>query len=144
MGIFCPINSLLIGSRLDTDIYTKSCRLAFTGTLQNSLRDCQPEALQHIRIYQEKTKQGTVDRIMNDDVILVTKLFKRESNISPFLSLVVLFPDSGRKGTLDSSFGKSGKVKIRLHGSGPTPKVKDKAVLRFKKYLFNKSVKLVQ
>ena len=51
---------------------------------------------------------------------------------------------SGRKGTLDSSFGKSGKVKIRLHGSGPTPKVKDKAVLRFKKYLFNKSVKLVQ
>lgn len=109
-------NCLLIGSKLDTDIHTSSCRLAFWGHLLESLEDKNySTVLPRLKIYKEKCKRGVVDRASNQYEVIGKNMFKKETNIQLFVGLQVEL-STGEVGVIESSFGQSGKVKIRIPG----------------------------
>lgn len=160
-------HSLVIGSKLDVDIHTNTCRLAFHGRLLESISDKNYTAnvMPNLKVYKNKMKTGIVDRVVNDFEVIGKCMFKKETNVEQFVGLKVQL-SSGENGIIDSSFGKSGKVKIRiLEGLNKTtldmfPKKKLKSfeatktdsanpehvkfVLSFIDYIFNKQKKIIQ
>lgn len=107
---------LVIGSKLDTDIQTSSCRLAFWGHLLESIEDKNySTVLPRLRIFKEKCKRGVVDRASNQYEVIGRNMFKKETNIQIFVGLQVEL-STGEVGVIESSFGQSGKVKIRIPG----------------------------
>jgi len=107
--------SVVIGSRLDTDIHSNTCRLAFKGTMLNFMRDKNyaDTILPSLKVFKNKSKSGVVERASNEYEVIVKDLFKKETNISLFTGLKVEL-SSGEKGTIEGSFGQSGKVKVRI------------------------------
>ena len=80
--------------------------------------------LKGIRVYKTKRKTGKLERIEkgSETTCIASGFFKKDSDISKFVGLNV-YPtggDGGSKtpvGTLVSSFGKSGKVKVEFDSS---------------------------
>nr|CAD7570204.1 unnamed protein product [Timema californicum] len=109
---------LVIGSKLDKDIYTNTCRLAFHGTLLKGFDDKSYATmiLPRLKVYKEKCKTGIVERLTSENDVIVIKMFKKESNLQVFIGLKV-FLTTGEEGIIDSSFGQSGKVKVHIPGS---------------------------
>jgi len=107
---------LVIGSKLDTDIQTSSCRLAFWGHLLESIEDKNySTVLPRLKIYKEKCKRGVIDRASNQYEVIGKNMFKKETNIQLFVGLQVEL-STGEVGVIESSFGQSGKVKIHIAG----------------------------
>jgi selenocysteine-specific elongation factor len=108
---------LVIGSKLDTDIYTNTCRLAFWGRLLEGIdvKSYSSTVLPRLKIYKEKCKSGIVDRASNQYEVIGKNMFKKETNIQLFVGLQVEL-STGETGSIESSFGQSGKVKIRIPG----------------------------
>ena len=107
---------LVIGSKLDTDIQTSSCRLAFWGYLLESIEDKNYSTLlPRLKIYKEKCKHGVIDRASNQYEVIGKNMFKKETNIQLFIGLRVEL-STGEVGVIVGSFGQSGKVKIRIPG----------------------------
>lgn len=87
--IICPMNSGIIGSKLDTDIRiviiiliiikkkkdSNTCRIAFYGKLITSLDINNSEEMQKLKIFKWKEKEGTIDR-----VIFIILLLKKLDN----------------------------------------------------------------
>ncbi|UYV70316.1 hypothetical protein LAZ67_7002496 [Cordylochernes scorpioides] len=109
--ILCP-GSLIIGSHLDYDIHSKSCRLAFHGQV---LQLGGPELLPALRVFKVKSKEGMVDRMSSPHDIIVRNLFKKETNLKLFQSLPVVL-STGEQGAVEGWFGQSGKVKVHIPG----------------------------
>nr|CAD7438167.1 unnamed protein product [Timema bartmani] len=109
---------LVIGSKLDKDIYTNTCRLAFHGTLLTGFDDKSytTTILPRLKVYKEKCKTGIVERLTSENDVIVIKMFKKETNLQVFIGLKV-FLTTGEEGIIDSSFGQSGKVKVHIPGS---------------------------
>ncbi|KAJ6635921.1 Insulin-like receptor, partial [Pseudolycoriella hygida] len=61
----------------------------------------------------EKSKEGRIQRIVNGEEIIVDQMFKRNSNRQLFVGLCVQLT-SGECGIIDSAFGSTTKVKVRL------------------------------
>lgn len=63
--VTCPRLCLVIGSRLDADIHTNMCRLAFHGVLLHGLEDKNyaESFLPRLRVYKLKHKHGLVERV---------------------------------------------------------------------------------
>lgn len=77
---FLP-SGLLIGSRLELDSNAvKTCRIAFSGTLQNA-SFYPPNKLQ---VLKDKSKTGTVERLHDPNTLIVKNLFKKETNFELF------------------------------------------------------------
>ncbi|UYV70313.1 EEFSEC [Cordylochernes scorpioides] len=110
--ILCP-GSLIIGSHLDYDIHSKSCRLAFHGQV---LQLGGPELLPALRVFKVKSKEGMVDRMSSPHDIIVRNLFKKETNLKLFQSLPVAL-STGEQGAVEGWFGQSGKVKVHIPGT---------------------------
>jgi selenocysteine-specific elongation factor len=110
-------NCLIIGSKLDTDIHTNTCRLAFWGRLLEGIEDksYSSTVLPRLKIYKEKCKCGIVDRASNQYEVIGKNMFKKETNIQLFVGLKVEL-STGESGVIESSFGQSGKVKIHIPG----------------------------
>lgn len=110
-------NCLVIGSKLDTDIHTNTCRLAFWGHLLEGIEDknYSSTVLPRLKIYKEKCKFGIVDRASNRYEVIGKNMFKKETNIQLFVGLQVQL-STGEAGIIESSFGQSGKVKIHIPG----------------------------
>ncbi|CAG2054101.1 unnamed protein product, partial [Timema podura] len=106
---------LVIGSKLDKDIYTNTCRLAFHGTLLTGFDDKSytTTILPRLKVYKEKCKTGIVERLTSENDVIVIKMFKKETNLQVFIGLKV-FLTTGEEGIIDSSFGQSGKVKVHI------------------------------
>ncbi|XP_066992085.2 selenocysteine-specific elongation factor isoform X2 [Anabrus simplex] len=106
---------LVIGSKLDIDIHSTTCRLAFHGRLLEGFGDKNyaTSVLPKLKVYREKCKQGIVERSLDSDNVIVKNMFKKETNIQLFTGMKVAL-STGEKGLIDSSFGLSGKVKIRI------------------------------
>lgn len=140
-------NSLLIGSKLDSDIHANSCRLAFYGNAQHLLtdKDYHNSVLPDLKIYKIKTREGTVERVVNDYEVIGVQMFKKETNIQNFVGLKVKL-STGEDGIIDGSFGKSGKFKVRIPGGLKNEFCKDdvKIVLYFKRYIYDKNKKMIQ
>uniref|UniRef100_A0A2L2YM74 Selenocysteine-specific elongation factor n=1 Tax=Parasteatoda tepidariorum TaxID=114398 RepID=A0A2L2YM74_PARTP len=150
-------NSTYIASRLETDIHANLCRLAFHGKIL-SARKSDTEIFSSLKVYNEKMKEGVVDRMVNDYQVIVRDLFKKETNIQIFINLKVTL-STGEAGVIEGSFGQSGKVNVRIPNglnSGTKSQLslqkKDKTIqnnpirvtLKFKKFLYGTKKNIFQ
>ena len=152
--IWAPQHAILIASKLDMDVHSSSCRLAFWGQLQWTA--CSPnyaiEQLTHFRVYKNKLKQGSVQRLVSNQEIIVQNLFKKAGNRDVYLGKRIEL-STGEQGVIASTFGQTSKVKItfsqslkpetlQLLSAGRLADVL--VLLKFKKYVFNKDHRLLQ
>ena len=117
--VTCSHNCLVIGSRLDADIHTSSCRLAFHGKLLLPISDPKyPQTvLPSLKVYKNKKKEGVVERKTDEYTVVCRGLFKKETNMEAFVGLKVTL-STGEQGQIEGSFGQSGKFKVRVPGEG--------------------------
>lgn len=68
--ISCRADSLVIGSRLDSDIHSATCRLAFSGKVQlhTNTSDYKTVFLPQIKIHKPKVRTGVAD-MMHDEYV---------------------------------------------------------------------------
>ena len=148
--VYCPVDSLIIGSRLDTDIQS-NCRLAFAGRLLQKF-DVKKDT-NRLKLYTRKEKYGVISRLgdafkREDDGKIVryevfgSDLFKKETNMTQFIGLH-LETAKGEIGVIQSSFGTSGKFKV-FFPAGVESRNGDKLFLRFKRYAHDPEKKIRQ
>ena len=115
--VTCQDGSLLIGSKLDTDIHANICRIAFYGRLLIGLSDpkYKESVLPKVKVFKNKLREGQVERVMDEYTVIGKNFFKKETNIALFVALKVKL-SSGQDGVIEGGFGQSGKVKIRIPG----------------------------
>ena len=125
--------------------------------------------LPNLKVFKKKSKEGRIEWIFSDDVVICKHLLKKESSIEKFIHLKVVF-STGDEGVIIGTFGQGGKVKVQIKGAVsekikvayPTKKgrkqqgdgpiddeseVKEdaiKVVLNFKKFIFTTQSKIVQ
>ena len=104
----CPIGSLLIGSRLDTDVNAATFRIAFYGRLIQPLGKDTGLLKEALKIYKLKQRSGVVDRVDKNGAVIVKDLFEKNSDITRFLNMKLVSPER-EVGVIDGPFGKSGK-----------------------------------
>ena len=162
-------DSLVIGSRLDTDINLNACRLAFYGriVLPFLSKNYAAHDLPKVKIYKWKRKEGSVERMNDEYTVIVKSLFKKETNLALFTNMRVKL-STGEEGVIEGSFGQSGKIKVRVpkglsnstmerlsttkkgkakqsaDGAAAEPKESIKVLLEFKKFIYDVSHKMVQ
>lgn len=127
---------LLIGSKLDADVQTKSCRIAFHGQIQATNIE---QSVSSLKIFKIKSRKGAVDRWQDDWTAICQEMFSKNSNIDKFIGLRVRI--GSRWGTIQGSFGKSGKFRVKCDEPGTEG---SEVELLFKKFLFDRSNRLVQ
>ncbi|XP_012938232.1 selenocysteine-specific elongation factor [Aplysia californica] len=113
--VTCSPRSLVIGSRLDADIHTSACRIAFHGQILVALTDnkYKETILPNVKVFKIKTREGQVERATDKYSVIGKNLFKKETNLAAFANLKISL-SSGERGTIEGGFGQSGKVKIRI------------------------------
>ncbi len=62
----------MLGSRLDVDVKTSNCRLAFHGRLSHAFRDRDylSTDLAALRVFKNKTKEGVVERANGETEVI--------------------------------------------------------------------------
>lgn len=152
--------ALYIASKLDTDIHSNVCRLAFYGNILSIFSDKNyvQNDLPNLKIFKIKNKEGIVERIANEYEIIGKNLFKKETNIQNFVGLKVSL-STGEEGFIDGCFGQSGKVKIRIPSgikdhnlmtktkrvnSDNTFNTQIKISLQFKRFIYDSHKKMIQ
>ena len=149
--VYCPLNSLVIGSRLDTvDTNShnqatgkaSSCRLAFSRRL---IQKIDPEKdVSKLRLYTPKEKRGVISRLgdphrRQDDNAIVRyevfggDLFKKETVMKPFIGMKIITEKTRDMGEIKSSFGTSGKFRIWFP-AGTTAREGEGLLLQFKRF----------
>jgi len=136
----------LIGSKLDTDIEANTCRIAFYGKILKGFdTEASKNILKDFKILKWKEKKGIVDRITDQNTILVSQLFTKESNIDAYIGSKIDIPAVATSGTIRGTFGQSGKIKVQtdtvLFNDTNKEEIQKKLVgseviLKIKKYLF--------
>lgn len=148
--VTAPLDSIVIGSRLDQDIHLNTCRLTFSGHLITGIDFETPDERERLRIFKYKTREGAIDRIVDSHSLVGKDLFAKGADITQFVGMKV-FLSTGQRGFIESSFGKSGKFRVQLTealdiaekagrgGEGNSGKIK--ILLRMKKFVFSKEKK---
>lgn len=137
-------NTMLIGSKLDTDLNANICRLAFYGHVKKMFhcKDYKSE-LTELKVFKYKSKEGHVERIVNDYELIAKSMFKKEFDLKKVEGMKVTLT-TGDVGQITSSFGQSGKVKVTFQ-SGFADKalvIKGMTItLTFKKYIYDNVIK---
>lgn len=72
-----------------------------------------------IKVYKTKQREGIVERKVDEYAVVCRGLFKKETNMEAFVGLRVTL-SSGEQGTIEGSFGQSGKFKVRIPGRNKT------------------------
>ena len=113
-----PPNGKIVGSRLDADVHTTSCRLAFEGKIVHTFvsEKYRSEDLVKLKVFKLKEKSGLIERVNNDHELIGKNMFKKETNIHLFDGFKVKL-STGEVGKMDGPFGKSGKFKVSLNGT---------------------------
>ena len=161
--IYCPMESLVIGSRLDiadaagtpgTEAGSvASCRLAFAGRLMESV-DVEQGEVERIRLYTVKERRGVIGKLgqahkRNDDSRVVryevfgTDLFKKETNMKVFVGMKVQTENTGDVGEIKSSYGTEGQFRVTFP-AGTEAREGEGLILRFKRYLHDDSKSMHQ
>ncbi|XP_059614280.1 selenocysteine-specific elongation factor [Phlebotomus argentipes] len=143
---------LVIASKLDLDVATTSCRLAFFGNLLEVTedKDFTTNFLPRLKIFKEKTKRGTIQRLINDSEAIAANLLKPGSR-EVFLGMEIQLA-TGEVGTIESTFGQTSKVKLRFKAplkSSTIESIKSKSgpiavELRFKKFIYDRQRRILQ
>jgi selenocysteine-specific elongation factor len=139
LQFFCPLQSLMIGSRLDTDAgnitntsaasttstnqkhVNGTCCLAFHGRIIQKFDPKIDSA--RLKLYTWKEKRDTIQRLggaykRDIDQKLVryevfgSDLFKKETKMSQFIGMKLITENEGDIGVISSSFGTQGKFKV--------------------------------
>lgn len=138
-GVICMEESLMIGSRLDADVNTSKCRLAFKAKTLLAIKDrhYKTNFLTKLLIYKNKSREGLVERIHDDYTVICKSLMKKQSNFEIFNNMKVVL-STGEHGFIDGTFGQSGKTKVRIP-DGIKSNTKEVLISRKKKNAKNKS-----
>ena len=166
--LITPIRSIVIASRLDTDNSTDTCRLVFHGKILNSMEKSTSNIApgstngkssgggssssntmvgggdyvhpyEHVHIYKIKERTGSIMRIKSSTEVIINGMFAKDSDLTKFLGMEVIFENSDgstMKGKMEGKFGTSGKLVVSVSDSSIL-KVKQTCFLRFKKYIFD-------
>jgi hypothetical protein len=148
--VFCPLGSLIIGSKLDTSTSSNEkegshvssqagqCRLAFYGPIKESVP---VQDMAKIKVFSWKEKTAEVMKISDTKNGLCTELIgcnlvKEGGSISNFIGMKIE-TDRGHLGVIMGPYGSSGSFKVKF--SDPVPvSPQSKLTLRFKRYLHDK------
>jgi len=122
--VYCFKGSVIIGSKLDIDANSKQCRIAFEGELLQILTSEQRSSFSIRRL---KERIGKIEKVLDSNTVLVKDLFKKETNITLFIGKKVELKGLGKSGTISSTFGKSGKIKVTT--AEPIPKESTEALI---------------
>mmetsp|Transcript_138852 Transcript_138852/g.443301 ORF Transcript_138852/g.443301 Transcript_138852/m.443301 type:complete len:675 (+) Transcript_138852:47-2071(+) len=148
--VTCPLGCLLIGSKLDFDIHSPSCRMAFFGRI---LCPMNPKDLKPLRIVKMKSKTGLLDRFdKQDSCLMICKdMFKADTDMALFNGLKIVHEQSGLTGILEGSYGQDGRFKVRFKQELKVKadaklqiKGTERITLYFKKFNFEQSKKIIQ
>lgn len=149
--VMCPLGSLVIGSKLDFDIHSPNCRMAFFGRILSSM---DPKDLKQLRLVKMKQKVGVMDRVDKQEpsLIICKDMFKADSDIQSFIGLKILHESSGAEGVLEGSFGQDGRIKVRFKEEIQSLKLDSNKNIRgterislfFKKFDFEKTNSIIQ
>lgn len=161
-------NSFVIASKLDMDIHLNKCRIAFWGKILTYAKDKEYKTnfLHKLKIYKIKRKEGIIDRVIDENSIIIKNMFKKTTNIQEFLEFKVELSPTGEIGKIQNTFGKSGKVKAYfdkaidentidmikkkkndpLIGNENNTEIDNciKIKLNFKKYIFDPNKRMLQ
>lgn len=144
--VYCPLDSLVIGSRLDAPTKEGSsaaaqCRLAFFGPVVESLDD---DAAERIKIYSWKSKGCEVFKETDCKdgqcfELVAWRLFGEGGSVRPFVNLVLETPD-GHSGVISGAYGAGGKFKVKFAAGVPLESVAPGTplALRYKRYVNDK------
>ncbi|XP_030386960.1 selenocysteine-specific elongation factor [Scaptodrosophila lebanonensis] len=152
--VLTTLGATLIASKLDVDMHSSSCRLAFWGTISwlthNS--DYAHQELPKWRVFKRKQKEGTIQRVINANEVIVQNLFKKESNRDMYVGKCVQL-STGELGFIERTFGQTSKVCI-VFRDGLALDTMDKLksdqakevrlILQCKKNVFNKQAGVFQ
>ncbi len=107
----------VLGSRLDVDVKTSNCRLAFHGQLSHPFKEAASELAKGggLGVFKYKVKEGVVERASNECEVICKGMFKKETNLALFGGLAVRL-STGEEGAIGEPFGQSGKFKVRVPG----------------------------
>ena len=156
--IYCPMGSLVIGSRLDTDTRedgngSKLCRIAFFGPIIEAVEtdESSKRNFESIRIYAQKQKQAQVLKLT--DVrsgglcheLLACKLFREGGTLTPFIGMK-LKTARGYIGTITAPYGSGDQFKVKFPRGVPRSSVLVGAALYlpFKRFVNGKDKTMVQ
>jgi len=60
-----------------------------------------------------KERVGSIEKMIDSYMLMGKDLFSKETPLAPFIGMQVIL-SNGKKGIIHSSFGKSGKFKIKF------------------------------
>jgi selenocysteine-specific elongation factor len=126
--VTCLSNSIMIGSRLDVDPENAGCRIALYGRhVSGHIDDIKNSILK------QKVKTGIITRTHDNDFLLVKGLLKKDGgDPSKVIGNPITHEPSGTKGFVDSTFGKSGLVKVRFRNK-INANIDDKVIMNVQK-----------
>lgn len=145
---------LLIGSKLDIE-KSNTCRLAFWDkvSMQTSATDktYQQTFLPNLKVFKTKFREGAIQRYVNEREVIVSNLFKKETNRGLFENMKCEL-STGEVGTIAGTFGQSSKIRLQfmnvLQDSTieilKQPKNNIKVILKLKKFVFDRNHKMIQ
>lgn len=67
-----------------------------------------------MQIIKEKVKYGKVDKVVDSRNLHIRDLFSKEVNLKVFDGLKVILTETKQTGKIEGTFGKSGKIKVKL------------------------------
>ncbi|KAH8299942.1 hypothetical protein KR044_007834, partial [Drosophila immigrans] len=152
--VLTTLGTTLIASKLDMDVHSNCCRLAFWGRIawQTGSINYVKELLPQLRIFKRKQKQGNVQRVVNASEVIVQNLFQKEAKRELFIGKSVQL-STGEVGCIERTFGQTCKVCIAFRNglkAATLEQLKSErakevhVLLQYKKYVFNKQAGLVQ
>ena len=84
-----PLQSVLLGSKLDADPHANSCRIAFAGRLLCGVPWDTPEHRSRLRLFQDRVREGVIDRVLDRHTLIGRDLFAKGADLSLFLGKAV-------------------------------------------------------
>lgn len=113
--VTCSPSAVVIGSRLDVDAFSNTCRIALHGILLVPItdRDYDKTVLPRLKVYKIKSREGVVERAQDERLVIGKGLFKRETKIHSFVGLNV-YLSTGEVAVIESAFGTTGKFRLTV------------------------------
>jgi selenocysteine-specific elongation factor len=128
--------TILIGAKLDTDLNTSTCRIALQGKILVPITGEVPDSL---KVFRTKSRSGVIERIDADGKMAICRdMFSKNTNMKAFMGMTVHGPGLNM-GRIESSFGQNGKCKICYPKGINSKQQEGPVILRYKKYMFDKS-----
>ena len=70
--------------------------------------------MESLQIIKQKVKYGKVDKVVDRSNLHIKDLFSKETSLKVFNGLKVILTETGQSGIIDGTFGKSGKIKVKM------------------------------